>query len=786
MATRKVPSQAASGGETFNDKLIGLQITDGSSQLANTAFLIDRVIPEKDSKNFLTQPFSDFLTLDTLQEETSQIYENNSTSTSFERSKKIKFHNSKSDATKSLFGSLSVRLSVAVSNVIEKYPAAMLVDVDSPVSTTSISAENISYDGIANTTQFKFKKSLIYNPFDIVIQQPESVVILNSKNTYRDFYSSYTKYVIDNLSGSTYEILSYDEPDNNGYINLRVSGKCFANTTGYTENYLIRPNNGVTEEFFNSLDELETSLVDRESYPKYTASFRIPMDLYDGAVSELQTETATWPVSRDGWNLQIIGLDYESYITRLSNIGNIVDDYKSNLIIRFLSSPQLFEFDTEEKKAEAIFQLYGQSFDKVKKFIDNIAYMRNVSYDKTNNVPDVLLKNLSETLGLSTVNLYDEKSLQDTLYTRHTQQYDGVLTGLNLLEGEYEFYRRLIVNLAHLYKTKGTRLAIEFFLKFIGAPEPMIRLDEYIYKVDGLLPKSTYENDIREVILGVKEFHTMEFVPTTTTINGTTYSAYTYRLVTTSGSTTLTRDEYPVYNDGTPRAKNSLDGSHYFAKGAGWYRKTLDHRSIDILDTENSVLTGNTKVLKTKSKPFTYGEDYFNVYRKLPGLDYGYDLNGEINNDKTEIIDDSEVEHILNRKNVNIFLDGSRAIDYDIYTKSRNLSLTFGTLPPQEKPSFAEFLKEAISNVIRNSNTIKYRKEYRLLKKVYEDYANSNGFTPYNYIKINEFIQRMSPYWVNIIDQFVPATTQWLGGNLIENGTFGRSKFQYKQPCTPK
>ena len=46
--------------------------------------------------------------------------------------------------------------------------------------------------------------------------------------------------------------------------------------------------------------------------------------------------------------------------------------------------------------------------------------------------------------------------------------------------------------------------------------------------------------------------------------------------------------------------------------GAGWYRKTLDHRSGDILDIENSVLTGDTKVLKTKSKPFTYGEDYFN------------------------------------------------------------------------------------------------------------------------------------------------------------------------------
>ena len=132
--TRKVPNQAASGGDTFNDKLIGLQITDGSSQLANTQFLIDRVIPEKDSKTFHTQPFSDFLTLDTLKEEKNTIYDDNSMgSTLPERSKKIKFHDSKNDATKSLYGSLSSRLNGAVANIIESFPAAMLIDVDSPV-----------------------------------------------------------------------------------------------------------------------------------------------------------------------------------------------------------------------------------------------------------------------------------------------------------------------------------------------------------------------------------------------------------------------------------------------------------------------------------------------------------------------------------------------------------------------------------------------------------------------------------------------------------------------------
>ena len=62
----KVPSAAASGAQTFSDSLVGVQITDGTSQLTNTNFALDKVIVEKDSKNFKTSPFSDFLTLDKL------------------------------------------------------------------------------------------------------------------------------------------------------------------------------------------------------------------------------------------------------------------------------------------------------------------------------------------------------------------------------------------------------------------------------------------------------------------------------------------------------------------------------------------------------------------------------------------------------------------------------------------------------------------------------------------------------------------------------------------------
>ena len=50
MAKRKVPSQAASGRETFNDNLVGKQITDGSSQLTATNFSVEKTLPQRDTK----------------------------------------------------------------------------------------------------------------------------------------------------------------------------------------------------------------------------------------------------------------------------------------------------------------------------------------------------------------------------------------------------------------------------------------------------------------------------------------------------------------------------------------------------------------------------------------------------------------------------------------------------------------------------------------------------------------------------------------------------------------
>ena len=778
MARRKVPNQAASGAETFSDNLVGRQITTGSPALANTTFDIDRTIPDKDAKTFRNNPFSEFLTLDSLKKETSAVTTTQSTTSGGSQKKTgIRFKSNKRNADKSMFGSLKERTLVSITRIINKFPGAISVSAESPISSNNYSAYNIVHDYSLNRTTFYVQESKLFNPFELVLVEPNSVIKPATENEIRNLYSSFNKYVI-NFNNESYPIIQYNQPNSANELVFVVVGNPFSGATTFSSNFIIRPNDGVVEEFFNGLDDVEESLLNRETNPIYTANFQIPQDSADGSRTTLQNVQYTWPVLSDGWNIQIGGLDFESYIQNLSDISEQIDNYKSNLMVRFLASPQLFEFDTEDQRSRSVFQLYGQSFDSVKKFIDNIAYMRNVSYDGVDNLPDILLKNLSENLGLSTTNLFDEKSLDEVLYSRLSSTYGGVSTGFNQTEAEYEFYRRLLVNLAYIFKSKGTRASIEFFLKFLGAPEPLIKINEYVYKVTSMPASFDLEQDIYDVIAGEKKFITAVFNPT----------GYTYTTTVITGTTGFNRDGFPVDPDtGLPRRAFSETEEIFFEKGAGWYDITLDHRSPTILDNENSNLTGRIKTIKTKNKPYTYGEDYFDVFRTLPGLDTGYGLQADIDNVKAHDVENGS-SLILNRKNINIHISPSNSINYDIFRKSRDLEISFGTtnlLAPQTGITFAQFVDNFIHKVIKNSHTIRYRKNYIALEDIYRDYISQSGFTAFTFIDSAEFVNRISPYWVQLVEQLVPATTLWTGGNLIENNLFGRPKYPYVFDCQP-
>ena len=117
----------------------------------------------------------------------------------------------------------------------------------------------------------------------------------------------------------------------------------------------------------------------RDVIPIYTAKFKIIKETNDG-IKHYSYVNKTWPLD-DAVNLDISSSVYEAYLTGLAEVGDELDNIKTNLISRFLTSPTLKEFDTYDQKVEKTLQIYGRSFDDIKTFVDGIAYMTNVTYD---------------------------------------------------------------------------------------------------------------------------------------------------------------------------------------------------------------------------------------------------------------------------------------------------------------------------------------------------------------------------------------------------------------------
>ena len=89
-------------------------------------------------------------------------------------------------------------------------------------------------------------------------------------------------------------------------------------------------------------------------------------------------------------------------------------------------------------------------------------------------------------------------------------------------------------------------------------------------------------------------------------------------------------------------------------------------------------------------------------------VNIGYGLQTIIDNEQLNILDENS-DLILNRKNIEVYLSAAQAVDYDIYRRSRDLELTFGTnsLEPQTGVTFAEYVDLMVHQQIKNSNKIK-------------------------------------------------------------------------------
>ena len=845
------PPQASAQG-SFSDNLVGLQLVSGGG-LTQGNFEFTSSTSEKSNRTFYIGAFSDPINLDSLGiENISQsktIVENNyKVYPNFDLSLITNFV---------LYGSMTKRLSTSVTIIISKFPAAIESTVFGINYTTGATAVNVVYNPSNDETSFELDVARIRNPFDIDFTTNSTKNMSMREigvSKLRDFPVQYINYSL-YLNGVGYDVTGLVPTTSNtsGFLKIYVKGDPFSGKTEIYDNLIIRPNDQTVSKVFNEeLDEVENFLLNRNVTPIYTASFSVPKEADDGTYYTA-TQNLTWP--KDGfWNLDIRTKSFTTYLENLNAIAENFDSYKTNMVSRFLVTGAFKDFDTIGQKVEKVLQIYGRSFDDTKKFIDALAFMNSVNYNTGNDIPSQLLKNLAQTLGWNTniSPITNDEFLKSVFGEKNydASHFTGVATKQTPDELNYQYYRNIILNSAFLFKSKGTRKSIEVLMRLIGAPDALVDFNEYVYVADRRININEFHTKFAQISGGTYIQETPVLDPTNVfSIMGVQYTGYTSSY--TIKDANVSRGDYPIDSEGFPQAPDDTE-EYFFQKGSGWFEQTPKHRAPEIVNLTGSVFTGSNPDFQTQLSPYTYGQVYLDKFRQFPYSDLGYQLTRIPDNNKswtdyetglrsnldssfTARYNVSDERLVLNVKNIDLFLNPSQGLVYDVWymsnqynfpIPSQGMSYGYPTRcnpdpisiypsrgsigvdsteinPKPQQKTFFEFAQTFWQNMInvrnRQYSTDGRSGGYPTLESLYWNYLQSENLigienNNFKYQNMMEYVQGLGDYWIRLVEQMIPATTIWNTGLKYENSIFHRQKYAWRRqagcqlvaiPCKP-
>jgi len=567
----------------FSPNLVGFQFTKGNSLLTFGNFEITTNLEPLTGEIFNTGQFSDTFNLDNLnltEQESNTIYVNSLNNLS------VTLKNDKTNFLNYVYFSDSVNfVEKEVSEIVLNWKGSLFLQKSSINDTVIDFSYNINND----TTTFKIPVLAAQNIFGLftfettdTVTDENNISVLKQSFLNYEISNSYGKFSLVNYTGNT--------PTNN-YITVKTKGLAWPNlytgsTTSGSFTYHLKPTEETLNKvFYSRLSDFQTHLLNRLTTPKYTLILNIPRTNDQGFVIN-DTFKLTWPTP-DGYNIDIGAnnpilnptsnqISYGSYLNSLFNLAKNFDSEITNIAARRLVSSSIFEFDTagdgtenSGRKLNKLIKIWGREYDAIKKYIDAISFANTVTYSGKDNTPDELIKMMAKTLGFDTIQSFSNNDLINYLVKTTNSVFSGQSRSLTTQELDTELWRRLIINAWWLFKSKGTRKVIEFFLKLFQIDECLIDFNEYVYLAEQRLSR------IDTLI----------------------------QLDTILGPGAYFEDDLPFDFDGYPRILPDTP-EYYFQLDGFWYDGGV--RTGDIPD-----VNGNNPHFG----PYDYGAKYFNKFR---------------------------------------------------------------------------------------------------------------------------------------------------------------------------
>ena len=723
----------AQGKEVFGDKLVGYQFTEKDAIKGDPIYTLGNFSittnTEEKKNNIFTLADSKRSYVGT--DFTSDGIDNLKSKVAATVTANIRFD--KSNLEKYVtYQSLSEKFRITLQEIVETFPASMHVI---PYSITNTSVFGYFSENNGNYATFSVYLPDIHNPYSIdFFKTGLTATQQGNVSELRSFAKNYKKYEV-YYNGVAYPIINAVLPENKNDINglvLTVKGNPFVNVISgsgtINANFYLKPNKASFDDFYATGTDLATYLLNPKSTPLYKASFNVPRRSDTGSFS-ITPESKQFPMY-DEFNVDIFNNAFDEYTSDLESISSDFDLYKTNLIARFLTAETLQEYDTPERKTYATWQSYGNTFDDVKKYADGIAYMSKVSYDKIDNVPDVLLKNFAHMLGWKTYEIEQDDTLIESLFDVSVdRQGDDTPAEIDI-----ELWRRIIINSFYLFKSKGTRKSIEFVLELVGIPIEVMDINEYVYVAEHVLPYGDYYNIYHESI-----------------------------------------SDYPIDTSGYPTVPPYV---HFQADGGSMLNNAQNIGPYD----------GGKLYIDTFRK---FGDvSAFDLQRVIDNKKSWVVTTGETSQqyelllrDTNYTIKDSRL--VINSKEVDAAISTQKTFDYYVYSFYKEnkyiISASGNTVNPS-KLTFNDYVREVTAKLIDPKNR-KVVKTYPVLSKIYWDYleyAEAAGIKTIDYTKTLSFINTFDTYWVKLVQQFIPATSIFLAGRKFTNSETTKTKYQYK------
>lgn len=178
-----------------------------------------------------------------------------------------------------------------------------------------------------------------------------------------------------------------------------------------------------------------------------------------------------------------------SYIVNAQQTGALYDRGNSSLIFNLFpesfSSPDPVSADVFASFALTL----ARHFDRIKLYVNQLPNLRRLEYGDFDQAPDELLEEVGDFLGWKFKGSFASTDALRYFVGRNVQVGPDANASLStrLSEVKSQLWRRVLLNLPYIYKTKGTAESVESLLRSYGVDSGFVRLKEYALRTEARL-----------------------------------------------------------------------------------------------------------------------------------------------------------------------------------------------------------------------------------------------------------------------------------------------------------